>query len=78
MTNSTSRTSNTANISLTFNGGQNGLTAVYIYECYDNMYNIGNSTMSSDEFFYYVVIVDLFIMLAFLFFFCSEVKAEES
>ena len=64
-------TSNTASITLTLNNGSYATTVAYLYECYDNTYNIGTISTSSDNFFYFVVAVDFAITFFFLFFFCS-------
>ena len=68
---------NQATFSMIFTGLQPLANAVFIYECYDNTYNLGLISAKSDHFFYYVVCVDLAMTFFFLFFFCSEVKAEK-
>jgi hypothetical protein len=67
-----------ASLTLTFNGTSPPQPQVaFLYECYDNVYDLGSITATSDHFFYYVVSVDLFITVLFIVFFCSEVEAED-
>lgn len=66
-----------ADITLTFNGSQSHSLVSFVYECYDNTYNLGVISTESKNFFYYVVAVDLAIIFFFFIFFCSEIKAED-
>ena len=66
-----------ASATLTFNGSQPYSLIAYSYECYNNVYSIGKITIGSDNFFLYVVLVDLVFTIFFIIFLCSETRAEK-